>query len=277
MKKIKKKAIRLTRRIYLTAYNSEGMLEYLQAFYNGTKIKADPVIIEEALSYPKAEIQKQVILSEYKSLSSRKTWTLVKKKDLPSGVKMLLGKLIFKTKVNKDGDFLKAKAQQVVKGFYQRERIDFDQIYAGVVKGSTWKLVLALAAIYDQDIEQMDALIAFLNPDVDNNVYMEHPPLQFDKKENRLLTKNDIYKLQKALYGLKQSPRLQQQHVKKALKSLGFKSLSGNNYVYINNTTKCIIITYVNDFLLTSLDRGAIKELKQDLKSKFEMDNIGPA
>jgi hypothetical protein len=79
------------------------------------------------------------------------------------------------------------------------------------------------------------------------------------------------------LYGLKQSPRLWQQHVKKALKSLGFRSINRDNYIYINDKTKCIIITYVNDFLLTGLDRGAINKLKTDLQSKFEMDDMGPA
>jgi hypothetical protein len=64
-----------------------------------------------------------------------------------------------------------------VKGFHQHEGIDYDQTFAGVVKGLTWKIILALAAINDWDIEQIDALIVFLNPDVDNNVYLEHPPL----------------------------------------------------------------------------------------------------
>jgi hypothetical protein len=111
----------------------------------------------------------------------------------------------------------------------------------------------------------MDVLIVFLNPDVDNNIYLEHPPLWVDKKENRILTDKDVCKLNKVLYGLKQSPRLWQQYVKKVLKSLGFRLINRDNYVYINNKTKCIIITYVNDFFLTSLDKGAINKLKTDL------------
>jgi hypothetical protein len=54
----------------------------------------------------------------------------------------------------------------------------------------------------------MDALTAFLNPDVDNDIYLEHPLLWVDKRENRVLTDKDVCKLNKALYGLKQLPRL---------------------------------------------------------------------
>jgi hypothetical protein len=54
----------------------------------------------------------------------------------------------------------------------------------------------------------MDALIVFLNPDVDNNVYLEYLLLWVDKRENRVLTDKDVYKLNKTLYGRKQSPRL---------------------------------------------------------------------
>jgi hypothetical protein len=68
-------------------------------------------------------------------------------------------------------------------------------------------MILVLVIINDWDIEQIDVLIIFLNPDVDNDIYLEYLLLWVDKRENRILTDKDIYKLNKALYGLKQSPR----------------------------------------------------------------------
>jgi hypothetical protein len=53
----------------------------------------------------------------------------------------------------------------------------------------------------------MDALTIFLNLDINNNIYLEHPLLWVNKRENRVFTDKDVYKLNKALYGLKQSPR----------------------------------------------------------------------
>jgi hypothetical protein len=54
----------------------------------------------------------------------------------------------------------------------------------------------------------MDVLIVFLNPDINNDVYLEYPPLWVNKRENRVLTDKNVCKLNKALYNLKQSPRL---------------------------------------------------------------------
>jgi hypothetical protein len=54
----------------------------------------------------------------------------------------------------------------------------------------------------------MDVLIVFLNPNINNNIYLEYPLLWVDKKKNRILIDKDVCKLNKALYGLKQSLRL---------------------------------------------------------------------
>jgi hypothetical protein len=54
----------------------------------------------------------------------------------------------------------------------------------------------------------MDILIVFLNPDINNNIYLEYPLLWIDKRKNRILIDKDVYKLNKALYGLKQLFRL---------------------------------------------------------------------
>jgi hypothetical protein len=52
---------------------------------------------------------------------------------------------------------------------------DYDQTYAGVCKSVTWKIIIAMAALQDWDIEQMDAVTAFLNSDIEGDVYMELP------------------------------------------------------------------------------------------------------
>ena len=72
-------------------------------------------------------------------------------------------------------------------------------------KSVTWKIVLAIAAIKDWDIDQMDAVTAFLNSQIDSDVYVELPP---DWKDIFDITDEDDYmcKLLMALYRLKQSP-----------------------------------------------------------------------
>jgi hypothetical protein len=90
-----------------------------------------------------------------------------------------------------------------------------------------------------------------------------------------LLSKDDVSKLLKALYSLKQAPRLWQQFLAAALQELGFKPLDSDNCIYLNSTTKVIIITYVDDFLIIAKSIPSITELKELLASKFSIKELG--
>lgn len=50
--------------------------------------------------------------------------------------------------------------------------MDFDETFAPVAKLQSLRMLLALAAIHDWEIDQMDVVTAFLNPEVDGDVYM---------------------------------------------------------------------------------------------------------
>ena len=65
----------------------------------------------------------------------------------------------------------------MVKGYEQWEGIDYDETFAPIVKFSTLRLLLAIAAIEDMDIDQMDFVTAFLNGELPENevVYMKTP------------------------------------------------------------------------------------------------------
>ena len=90
----------------------------------------------------------------------------------------------------------------VVKGFNQKKGIDFDEIFSPVVKMSSIRVVLGLAASLDLGIEQMDVKTAFFHGDLDKEIYMEQP------KGFTIKGKEDYEgKLKKSLYGLKQAPR----------------------------------------------------------------------
>nr|GEZ63956.1 zinc finger, CCHC-type [Tanacetum cinerariifolium] len=100
------------------------------------------------------------------------TWELT---DLPRGCKALGCKWILKRKMKVDGSIDKYKARLVIQGFRQKEEIDFFDTYALVARISTIRLLLALAAIHDLVIHQMDVKTAFLNGDLDEKIYMKQP------------------------------------------------------------------------------------------------------
>ena len=107
-----------------------------------------------------------------------------------------------RTQVKADGSIDRYKARLVAKGFSQLEGTDFDETFAPVARLSSIRALLALGAHYDWEIHQMDVKTAFLNGDLDEEIYMTQPEgfVQPGKV-------NMVCKLRKALYGLKQAGR----------------------------------------------------------------------
>ena len=70
---------------------------------------------------------------------------------------------------------LRYKARLVVKGFSQRKGIDFDEIFSPVVKMTSIRMILGMAASLNLDVEQMDVKTAFLHGELEEEIYMEQP------------------------------------------------------------------------------------------------------
>ena len=77
---------------------------YHTAFYIGAKSNpTDPETLEEAKASPDWPKWRAAISSEYRALRRKKTWTLMKRNQVPKGQKVLHGRLVFKKKSNKAG------------------------------------------------------------------------------------------------------------------------------------------------------------------------------
>ncbi|KAK4400592.1 Retrovirus-related Pol polyprotein from transposon TNT 1-94 [Sesamum angolense] len=100
------------------------------------------------------------------------TWELV---DLPSGSKSLGCKWIMKRKYKADESIDKYKARMVAKGFKQKEGLDFFDTYSPVTRITSIQVLIAIAALYDLEIHQMDVKTAFLSGELDEEIYMEQP------------------------------------------------------------------------------------------------------
>jgi len=106
---------------------------------------------------------------EMQSLHDNHTFELVK---LPKGKRALTNKWIYRVKQQEHTLQPRYKARLVVKGFKQRKGIDFDEIFSPVVKMSSVRVVLGLAASVDLTIEQMDVKTDFLHGDLEEEIYI---------------------------------------------------------------------------------------------------------
>ena len=107
---------------------------------------------------------------------------------------------MFKLK-NDDEKLLKYKVHLVVKGFGQKQGIDFDEIFSPVMKMFSIRVILLLETSMNIELQELDVKTAFLHGDLDGEIFMEQPE-GFKIK----WMENMVYKLKKSLHGHKQKP-----------------------------------------------------------------------
>lgn len=225
-----------------------------------------PETVEQALSSPYAEEWKKAMDDEYESLLSNETWTLA---ELPSGKKALPSKWVFATKTDNSGNIVRFKARLVVKGCAQKRGIDYDEVYSPVVRYTSIRYLCALAAKYNLQIDQMDAVSAFLQGTIDTDIYMLQPEMY----ENG----TQVCHLRKSIYGLKQASRLWNIKLRDVLKELGIKQSKTDSCVYYDIEKKIYIAIWVDDLMIFCLQNETKNELKENLKQKLNVKDLGKA
>ena len=136
-----------------------------------------------------------VMNEEFLSMNHNGVWELV---EIPYGFKPIGCKWVFKTKKDSNGNVERYKARLVAKGFTQREGIDYNETFSPVSSKDSFRIIMALVAHYDLELHQMDVKTAFLNGDLDEEVYMQQPQGFIESGKEHL-----VCKLKKSIYGLK--------------------------------------------------------------------------
>ena len=107
------------------------------------------------------------IQEEMESLHENQTYEL---NELSKGKKALLNKWVYKLKLGESGNLSRYKAHIVVKGFKQKKGVDFDEIFAPVIKMTSMRIVLRIATNMNLEIEQLDVKTAVLNGDLEEEI-----------------------------------------------------------------------------------------------------------
>ena len=182
-------------------------------------------------------------------------------------------KWIYKIKQEVDGS-KRYKARLVVKGFQQREGIDFDEIFSPVVKHTTIRVVLGLVEAEGLYLEQLDVKTAFLHGDLKEVIYMQQPQGFIAPGKEDL-----VCKLQKSLYGLKQAPRQWYKKFDAFMCRSGYTRCQSDHCCYFKRFDKSyiILLLYVDDMLIAGADFNEIEKLKKEMSNHFAMKDLAEA
>jgi transposase InsO family protein len=231
----------------------------------------EPSSYAEAMARPDAVLWRAAVQSEYDSLQRTGTYTLTQ---LPDGRHAIGCKWVFKIKRHADGSVDRYKARLVAKGFSQKAGLDYKETFAPVAKFASIRTLLALAAHQDYEVHQMDVKTAFLNGDLDVELYMQQPEGFITAGQEKL-----VCHLRKSLYGLKQAGRAWFEKINTALIDMDFTPLDSDHCVYVRHQGGEVlyIVLYVDDLLLIGSSLTEINKLKVDLSNRFEMTDLGEA
>ncbi|CAI7908754.1 unnamed protein product [Closterium sp. NIES-53] len=227
----------------------------------------EPASMEEALAGPDWEKWLVSRDAEYQSLLENGTWDLVV---LPEGKKAVQCKWVLRIKTDDKGQVTIYKSRLVAKGFMQKEKQDFNEIFAPTAKPPTLRVLLADAAVSGKFIIQMDISTAFLTGILEEDVYMTQPP-GYEDGTGR------VCKLNKSIYGLKQAPRCWYQKLAAVLEEMGFRTSSCDESLFLKGEGEKLVLflVYVDDILLFSSSMKEIQNVQQQLMKNFKCKTLG--
>jgi hypothetical protein len=140
-----------------------------------------------------------------------------------------------------------------------------------VVKMTTIRLLLVIAAVQQWPLYQLDVNTTFLHGDLNEEVYMQPSPGLV------LADPNLVCKLQRSRYGLKQASRQWNTKLTETLISSGYVQSKSDYSLFTKQASSgfTVILVYVDDLVLGGTDPAEIQKIKTYLNKKCSIKDLG--
>jgi hypothetical protein len=256
-------------------------------------VAEDTPTLQQAMKRADRELWLAAMEEEHDSLLREQTWTIVPR---PKGRKVISAKWVLRIKWDVDRKLPTYKARFCARGFTQIQDVDYDDTFSPTLSKTGLRLILAVAVQLGMHIHTVDCKNAFLNGEIDKEIYIEQPQ-HFEQEGTS--SKTHVCKLNKALYGLKQSPHIWCKTLQTALGAGGFEQMeyepcifikrsksseSGNKRMYdilssldelVRNPDFCIMGVYVDDITIMSTSVATIQKAKKLIEDNFMIKDQG--
>jgi hypothetical protein len=239
---------------------------YVSSMISNPEAKV-PINFQEAWDHPdttEKKLWREAIKGEFKHMIEKKVWRKVKRRDIPTGRRLIGNKWVFLIK--RDG---RHRARLVALGYSQIPGVDYTDNFAPVANDVTFRVALVRLMQENLSYMQMDVQTAFLYGELTEEIYMEAPTgLHEVYQEGE--DEEDCYLLTKGIYGLVQAAR---QYWKTFTSTMtgpetGFTISEADPCLLFreNELGICMVIIYVDDMLIIG-HRDSINNFKKDLLS----------
>lgn len=226
---------------------------------------SEPTSFSNAIEAPDAKDWKKAIAAELSALKKNNTWEIVPKS---RDMKEITAKWIFKIKYDATGNIERYKARLVARGFTQIQGVDFNEIFAPVVRMDSVRLLFSLCTQLDLKFRQFDIATAFLNGEIEEKLYLTPP-------EGLEVPENHTCRLLKSLYGLRQAPRCWNKKFAEMLNIFDMRQTQSDPCVYVTTDPELIYLAiYVDDGLVFARNEKTIDRVFGYLTKHFEVRTV---
>jgi Reverse transcriptase (RNA-dependent DNA polymerase) len=240
-----------------------------RSFLAAEGVENEPSTFEEAFYEPNLDKRQQwqlAINKEIKSMEKCGVWSLIDKKSVPNHRRLIGNRWVFKEK--RDGVF---RARLMALGYSQIPGIDFTGNYSPVVDDWSFRIILLLIVKLGLKAWSIDFETAFLNGNLDEEIYMKIPK-GYDGEGEPKIGENKVLKLHKSIYGLVQAARQWHKRFDEEIIKLGFKKNEIDPCVFFKQEGNkiCILCIYVDNGILAG-NLGMMESTLDGLGKVFKM------
>lgn len=215
----------------------------------------------ELVNHPLGDHFREAERTHLQSHTEMGTWKEIPKSSSQKGL-TLDCMWVYVYKFDKHGYYSKCKARLVVRGD-QQPNYGKEDTYASTLAGRSFRTLMAIAAKFDLELKQYDAVNAFVNAKLTKEVYMRMPP-GYRKPET-------VVQLQRALYGLRESPLLWQRELTKSLCEIGFTPIPHEPCCFSRGGV--LLFVYVDDIVVAYKKKSQriADEAIEALRAKYNL------